>query len=675
MKNTGIAVEDRPRHIIQYATEARTALIKLLVLLRWKVEADVDQTLPDGSQQGRVSLAPGLDQWQDAQNMHNREVRNQLKAWAEDLKRFQLQAPDLETSRDLLVTGDFQRNPRYLDETYIPPPPLTAAQRLDTLERMNRLIKFRLQIEEQLPSALKVVDVKDGKLYLTSPGLFNCTMTVGTVNPEKQWLFSDLEFLSVDEPHLSAANEQRDSSNRRPAIPQQVKLMLCETLDNVLGGMYEQRLKEEERLEKGQLLPRQKTFCKIFNIIQLLCLSHRVETFYRQAKHLEASEWAGNLRVKMAGDRKGFTMTYWSRPNSTQAAHSAIKRSQQALARHGGVITVQIAQAPSIEDDVLFGEDNDVDKNESLQHELRVAWTPQPGWLGLDNAASAPAALEPTQRLDVSAMQTSGKCLDAEGILLDIVSQHSFQVITSLQKYITNRLVPPGLFSHGDIVLPTSTSSGPASTFGPEILLRLYDERWLKLQISNITGQLVVGGSDPAIIAAVQSRSSGDITRFYNVRTEHLIEIVVHARTILVREAVAEKLRFLGADPVLHLKGVPMHQLDAHHLASTGPGQPMRLVLHAALPFDPNKALLFAFHSNSIVPAIVHFGVAMNPNTGLPVSDKRNILDMEWLDVLRLPLGGNKKEVSANEVPAVGQRSKVVLTYDKQTKSHVHALR
>lgn len=34
-------------------------------------------------------MEQGLDQWQDRQNAHNRDVRAQLEAWSEDLKRFQ----------------------------------------------------------------------------------------------------------------------------------------------------------------------------------------------------------------------------------------------------------------------------------------------------------------------------------------------------------------------------------------------------------------------------------------------------------------------------------------------------------------------------------------------------------------------------------------------------------
>jgi hypothetical protein len=42
--------------VIHYATHARAALIKLLVMLKWK-QVDVDKVLPDGGKVGKLSLA------------------------------------------------------------------------------------------------------------------------------------------------------------------------------------------------------------------------------------------------------------------------------------------------------------------------------------------------------------------------------------------------------------------------------------------------------------------------------------------------------------------------------------------------------------------------------------------------------------------------------------------
>ena len=59
------------------------------------------------------------------------------------------------------------------------------------------------------------------------------------------------------------------SSKAHPAhIPDEVKTMLCQTVDNVLGGIYEARMQTEQRLAPTELLPRQNTFCKLYDLLR-----------------------------------------------------------------------------------------------------------------------------------------------------------------------------------------------------------------------------------------------------------------------------------------------------------------------------------------------------------------------------------------------------------------------
>jgi hypothetical protein len=193
-------------------------------------------------------------------------------------------------------------------------------------------------------------------LYLRADGLFECAVTLGIVDPRKQWVMSDLRFLYVAKQDLKGKNGQSHVGEVRrnchplltlfftclpahPAeIPHELKLHLCEMIDTqVLGSLYEGRIAMEASLGQDELLPRCKTFHKLFDVlrksaigskghyrftrrlsgitlvpVELLSLSHQLETLFQQAKELEASEWAGNLRVKMSPDRKSFAMTYWS---------------------------------------------------------------------------------------------------------------------------------------------------------------------------------------------------------------------------------------------------------------------------------------------------------------------------------------------------------------------------
>jgi hypothetical protein len=46
----------------------------------------------------------------------------------------------------------------------------------------------------------------DGKLYLRADRLFECAVTLGIVDPRKQWVMSDLRFLYVAKQDLKGKN-------------------------------------------------------------------------------------------------------------------------------------------------------------------------------------------------------------------------------------------------------------------------------------------------------------------------------------------------------------------------------------------------------------------------------------------------------------------------------------
>ena len=159
-------------------------------------------------------------------------------------------------------------------------------------------------------------------------------------------------------------------------------------------------------------------------------------------------------------------------------------------------------------------------------------------------------------------------------------------------------------------------------------------------------------------------------------------------RIQLARDALEEKLRCLEVQPLRDL-GVSLQgrsrgrlyrsrrsaklriqsaELDAHNLASTGPGQPMKPILHAALPADPDKSVLLAMHANSLTVAIVHFGYRANTSSttgGMLAGEKRSILDMEWLDVADLPVSQIANGVA---------KPKTIMMYDRIARAQIQAL-
>jgi len=106
-------------------------------------------------------------------------------------------------------------------------------------------------------------------------------LTLGTIDPRKQWLLVDFRFLYVAKQNIKGKNGKfytglKSKSGASPflstahpaRIPDEVKAMLCHTVDNVLGRMYEARLQAEQQLVPTELLPRQNTFYKLYDTLR-----------------------------------------------------------------------------------------------------------------------------------------------------------------------------------------------------------------------------------------------------------------------------------------------------------------------------------------------------------------------------------------------------------------------
>jgi hypothetical protein len=94
----------------------------------------------------------------------------------------------------------------------------------------------------------------------------------------------------------------------------------------------------------------------------------------------------------------------------------------------------------------------------------------------------------------------------------------------------------------------------------------------------------------------------------------------------------------------------------------------MKPILHAALPADPDKSVLLAMHANSLTIAIVHFGYRTTvplPAGGMIATEKRSILDMEWLDVADLPVSQTSSRTA---------RPKTIMMYDRIARTQIQAL-
>jgi hypothetical protein len=202
---------------------------------------------------------------------------------------------------------------------------------------------------------------------------------------------------------------------------------LCEMVDNrVLGGLFESRLAAEAGLEGDELLPRCKTFHKLFDVLResstrapgplVAIIAYRSSDshFCRIAfpiasarDAIPASQGAGSVRVgrqPSGQDGTGSQELYHDvlvvsrlslhRPRSLcQSSCSVISKptlqstnppgraSHNHGPSHGGEIIVRIARVASQDDNCLYGTALDV---QPAVFALEVDWRPEAGWLGVN---------------------------------------------------------------------------------------------------------------------------------------------------------------------------------------------------------------------------------------------------------------------------------------------------
>lgn len=64
------------------------------------------------------------------------------------------------------------------------------------------------------------------------------------------------------------------------------------------------------------------------------------------------------------------------------------------------------------------------------------------------------------------------------------------------------------------------------------MVLRIYDERWLKLQINTVTGQLHITEADATIASSVEMRLATS-SRLANIHTDKLLDVLINTRTMV----------------------------------------------------------------------------------------------------------------------------------------------
>ncbi|KAL2374366.1 hypothetical protein RJ035_006042 [Blastomyces gilchristii] len=277
----------RKLRILEFAQAKRADFIKILVLSQWsRRAADVSRL---------IDIQAFIRMRYDCYNGAILSIGEMKR----DLIRAQTANPDLAMALEVLSTG---RVAAMQESSFVPPKPLTQKNMLKTLKKINKTIRTRLVLHDQIPSAFTKYLINDGRVTFKVPMEFEVDLSIAQENHSSQFFFVDIRFLFS------------------PSPPKPTGRLLDE-LDNRVNAML---------MHSG--LP------GCYNLLHNLVLSNKITILFHQAIELARGHWLDTLRVEVL--HRTLVVQYWAnRPGPKSWVEIGIKSGRRKDQTQDGSIT------------------------------------------------------------------------------------------------------------------------------------------------------------------------------------------------------------------------------------------------------------------------------------------------------------------------------------------------
>ncbi|PGH19073.1 hypothetical protein AJ79_00107 [Helicocarpus griseus UAMH5409] len=273
--------------ILEFAQAKRADLIKILVLSQWsRRAADVSRL---------IDIQAFIRMRYDCYNGAILSIGEMKR----DLIRAQTANPDLAMALEVLSTGKVAA---MQERSFVPPKPLTPKAMLKTLKKINKAIRTRLVLHDEIPNAFTNYSVHDGRVTFEVPTEFEVDLSIAQEDRSSQFFFVDIRFLFS------------------PSPPKPSGRLLDELDSRVNASLMRSGL----------------TGC--YNLLHNLVLSNKITVLFHQAIELARGHWLDNLRVEVL--HRTLVVQYWiNRPGPKSWIEIGIKsgRRKDEISQHGSI--------------------------------------------------------------------------------------------------------------------------------------------------------------------------------------------------------------------------------------------------------------------------------------------------------------------------------------------------
>jgi mediator of RNA polymerase II transcription subunit 14 len=201
------------------------------------------------------------------------------------------------TALSLRAAGTYTRFPTSFTDFFTPKQPLTQSVMIDTIQRLNDHIRYRLKCVDYVPPELVIEKVTDGRVHVRGggPNGWIAQLTVVAFGDDSRWCLTGVEWAWQADGSRQAIEF---TTGERQGI-----LQIANT-DVLNPREIPEAVKETAGIVDSPLV-------RICNFLQHLSLTYQLEVLFTQAVALSQSRWRGNLMADVDRMKKELRLRYW----------------------------------------------------------------------------------------------------------------------------------------------------------------------------------------------------------------------------------------------------------------------------------------------------------------------------------------------------------------------------
>ncbi|XP_049820505.1 mediator of RNA polymerase II transcription subunit 14 isoform X2 [Aethina tumida] len=261
---------ERKIEIYNFSTRTRQLFVRLLALVKWANSAS------------KVEKSARIMGFLDKQSLLFVETADMLARMArETLVQARLPNFHIPAAVEVLTTGTYGRLPACIREKIVPPDPITAVEKRNTLLKLNQVIQNRLVSGNLLPQ-MKNCKIENGRVIFNVQHEFEVSLTVMGDGPNIPWRLLEIDILVEDK-------ETGDGK----------------ALVHSLQVQYIHQLIQSRLVDNSQPL------AEVYNCLHFFCQSLQLEVLYSQTLRLMRDRLDDHIHVDEYIPGKSLTVSYW----------------------------------------------------------------------------------------------------------------------------------------------------------------------------------------------------------------------------------------------------------------------------------------------------------------------------------------------------------------------------